>query len=442
MVVLNTGDAGMAGANASPDRLGKGGKRALIAAMSGTVIEWYDYALYGAAAGLVIGPLFFEGSAVGGQLAAFATFAVGFVARPLGGVIIGHIGDSWGRRPAMMLSIILMGIATVGIGALPTQAAIGVAAPVLLVLFRLIQGMGAGAELAGAMTIVAEFSPLRMRALLTALVLSTPPLGMALATGAFLAVSSLGEQALLGGAWRIPFLASAVLFAVAIFIRRKLEETPEYVAAVQDTQQRSEEIPLVKLFKSSWREVALGFAAVTGHNALNYAMAVFGISLMTSPAVGMERSAALAAVTFGTLAGVVGTPFGGLAADKFGAGRVLCLGSLVAAIFAFPLFQALSSGDPVYAGVMIAVGYGFIIAMTSGAQGAFLASLFSPRERYSGIALARELNGAVVAGFTPLALAWIIEASGGKVVYAASAVAVCCVISCTSVVAARSLTVH
>ncbi|GEB98042.1 MFS transporter [Corynebacterium flavescens] len=442
MLAPNADDTGMKGAPGNPERLGKEGKRALIAAMSGTVIEWYDYALYGAAAGLVIGPLFFQGSAVGGQLAAFATFAVGFVARPLGGVLIGHIGDSWGRRPAMMLSIMLMGIATVGIGLLPTQVLIGVAAPILLVLFRLIQGMGAGAELAGAMTIVAEFAPLRMRAFFTALVLSTPPLGMAMATGAFLAVSSLGEEALLGGAWRIPFLASAVLFAVAIFIRRRLEETPEYVAAVQRTEEQREEIPFVALLKKSWREVVIGFGAVTGHNALNYAMAVFGISLMTSPAVGMERPTALAAVTLGTLAGVLGTPFGGLAADKFGAGRVLAIGSLCAAVFAFPLFNALSSGNAVLAGVMIAVGYGFIIAMTSGAQGAFLASLFGARERYSGIALARELNGAVVAGFTPLVLAWIIQASGGRVIFGAIAVAICCAISVASVLAARTRTVH
>lgn len=125
MLAPNADDTGLKGAPGNPERLGKEGKRALIAAMSGTVIEWYDYALYGAAAGLVIGPLFFQGSAVGGQLAAFATFAVGFVARPLGGVLIGHIGDSWGRRPAMMLSIMLMGIATVGIGLLPTQVLIG-----------------------------------------------------------------------------------------------------------------------------------------------------------------------------------------------------------------------------------------------------------------------------------------------------------------------------
>lgn len=425
-----------------PQQLSKGGKRALVAAMTGTLIEWYDYALYGAAAGLVIGPLFFAGSDGAKQLAAFATFAVGFIARPLGGVVIGHIGDSLGRRPAMLLSIVLMGIATVGIGLLPTYASIGMVAPAALVLFRLIQGMGAGAELAGAMTVVAEFAPPKQRALLTSLVLSTPPAGIALATGAFLAVSGLGEESLLGWAWRVPFLASAVLFVVALFIRYRLEETPEYLAAVERTEQKKDAIPVVELLRKNAVEVLLGFGSVTGHNALNYAMAVFAISLMTSPEVGLDRVTALTAVTVGTLAGVVATPFGGWAADKFGSGRILLLGSALGAVFVFPLFNALASGNADYAGAMIAVGYALIISQTSGAQGAFLASLFGAKERFSGIALARELNGALVAGFTPLALAAIIEASGGKVVLGATAVAICCLISVVSVLAAHKRTVH
>ncbi|VZH86279.1 MFS transporter [Corynebacterium rouxii] len=170
-----------------------------MAALLGTIIEWYDYALYGAAAAVVIAPLFFESSAAGGQLAAFATFAVGFVARPLGGVAIGHIGDRFGRRPAMILSVLMMGVATVGIGLLPTEATIGVAAPVLLVFFRLIQGLGAGAELAGAMTVVAEFAPAAKRGLFTSLVLAMPPAGIVLATAAFMGASSVGDEALLGG---------------------------------------------------------------------------------------------------------------------------------------------------------------------------------------------------------------------------------------------------
>lgn len=416
-------------------------RRALFAAVTGTLIEWYDYALYGAAAGLVIGPLFFAGAGSGATMAAFATFAVGFVARPLGGLLIGHLGDRYGRRPAMMLTIILMGVATVAIGLLPTTAAIGVLAPILLVAFRLLQGMGAGAELAGAMTIVAEFAPPKRRGLLTSFVLATPPAGIVLATGAFLLVSSLGDEALLGWAWRIPFLASAVLFLLALFIRRHLEETPEYVEALArvESDRQRDGLPALELFRRHGRALIVGFFSVTGHNALNYAMAVFALSLMTSEAVGLERSAALGAVTIGTVFGILGTPLGGLAADRFGAAKVFAVGSALGAVYAFPLFSALSSGSAVIAGAAIAGGYGVIIAMTSGSQGAFLAHLFPARERYSGIAITREINGAVVAGLTPLGLALVIEWFDGAVVAAAVVVSVCCVLSLVAILASRTI---
>ncbi|MDI3330822.1 MAG: MFS transporter [Micrococcus sp.] len=426
------------------DRMTSGARRALFAAITGTVIEWYDYALYGAAAALVIGPLFFAGVGPGATLAAFATFAVGFVARPLGGILIGHIGDRIGRRPAMLLTILVMGVATVGIGLLPTSAAVGVLAPVLLILLRLLQGLGAGAELAGAMTIVAEFAPRHRRGLLTSLVLATPPAGIVLATGAFLWASSAGETVLLDWAWRLPFLVSVVLFALAVFIRRRLEETPEYVVAQRRAEERGErqKVPVVELFRRHKTSLGLGFLSVTGHNALNYSMAVFALSLMTSEAVGLDHGSALAAVTIGSVFGILGTPLGGWAADRFGAARILALGSGLGALFAFPLFSALASGDALLAGAAISAGYGIIIALTSGSQGSYLASLFPARERYSGIALTREANGAIVAGFTPLTAAWLIQVTGGEVWAAAAFVAACCLLSAIPVALWTSRAVH
>lgn len=417
-----------------------GAGRALFAAIVGTVIEWYDYALYGTAAGLVIGPLFFAGSSAGASLAAFATFAVGFVARPLGGVLVGHVGDRHGRRPAMLLTVVPMGVATVGIGLLPTHLAVGAAAPVLLVLLVLLQGMGAGAELAGAMTLVAEFAPPRRRGLYTSLVLSAPPAGIVLASVAFLWAASQGDDALLAWAWRVPFLASAVLFALAVFIRAKLEESPEYEAALARARQQGQgrKVPLLQLLRHHTRAVLAGFFALTGHNALNYILAVFSLSFMTSPAVGMPRGSALLAVSIGSVCGVLTTPLGGLAADRFGARPVLAVGSLLGALGASPLFRALASGDTVLATVAIGVGYGLVIACTSGAQGAFLAGLFPTAERFSGIALARETNGAVVAGFSPLVAAALITASGGATWGAATFLAACCLSSVLAVALMRS----
>lgn len=417
-----------------------GAGRALFAAIVGTVIEWYDYALYGTAAGLVIGPLLFAGSSAGASLAAFATFAVGFVARPLGGVLVGHVGDRHGRRPAMLLTVVLMGVATVGIGLLPIHLAIGAAAPVLLVLLRLLQGMGAGAELAGAMTLVAEFAPPRRRGLYTSLVLFAPPAGIVLASVAFLWAASQGDDALLAWAWRVPFLASAVLFALAVFIRAKLEESPEYEAALARARQQGQgrKVPLLQLLRHHTRAVLAGFFALTGHNALNYILAVFSLSFMTSPAVGMPRGSALLAVSIGSVCGVLTTPLGGLAADRFGARPVLAVGSLLGALGAFPLFRALASGDTVLATVAIGVGYGLVVACTSGAQGTFLAGLFPMAERFSGIALARETNGAVVAGFSPLVAAALITAFGGATWGAATFLAACCLSSVLAVALMRS----
>ncbi len=227
-------------------------RRAIAAAYFGTLIEWYDYALYGAAAGLVIGPLFFpDVIPASASMLAFATFAVGFVVRPLGGLIISHLGDRVGRKPAMILTIVLMGIATVGIGLLPTAEAIGVAAPILLILFRFIQGFGAGAELAGALTLVAEYAPERRRGRVIGLVTSGAPGGAFLATLAFTFASMLPGDVLLGGAWRIPFLVSAVLFVLALWIRRRLEETPEYRDAVTNAEQSATKVPLAELFRRS-----------------------------------------------------------------------------------------------------------------------------------------------------------------------------------------------
>lgn len=409
-------------------------RRAITASLIGTAIEWYDYALYGAAASVVIGPLFFATAGnSAATISAFATFAVGFVARPVGGAVIGHLGDRYGRRPAMLLSIILMGIATVGIGLLPTASSWGVWAVVLLVLFRLIQGFGAGAELTGAMTLVAEYVEPKKRGFYTSLILSTPPLGIALATICFFAVSTLGEVALLGWAWRIPFLVSAVLFLIALYIRNKLEETPDYVAAMSQARASDSKAkaPLRAVLGSHWRSVVLGFLAITGHNAVNYILAVFSLSLMVGS--GMERSQALLAVTLGSLVSVVLTPVGGWLADRVGAARVLAAGNIAGIILAFPIFLLLSTDRFVLGFVAIALGYGLIIPCTSGAQGAFLTNLFPVSVRFSGVAVARELNGAIIAGLSPLIAAALLALGNGSITLPAGYLVLCCLSSAVAI---------
>lgn len=409
-----------------------GARRAVIAGVIGTVIEWYDYALYGAAVAVVIAPLFFaEFGESGAQLAAFATFAVGFVARPLGGVLIGHLGDRLGRRPAMLLTVVLMGVATVGMGLLPPSAAIGFAAPVLLILLRLVQGFGAGAELAGATTLVAEFADARRRGVITSLIFASPPAGIALATGAFFLVSKTGEEALLEWAWRIPFLASVVLFGLALYIRARLEETPEYRAAMASAEAGKRKVPFVELLRHDAGAVLVGFLSICGHNALNYIMAAFAVSLMTSS--GLAQPDALLAVTLGTLACVVVTPFAGMLSDRIGHWRVLALGSALGVIYAYPLFGMLSSGSFGLSLLGLVLGFGLIISCTSGAQGAFITGLFPAERRFSGVGLARETNGAIIAGFSPLIAAGLVQAAGGATWLAALYLALCCAVSVAAV---------
>src|SRR3984893_7848357 len=203
------------------------------------IIEWYDYALYGAASGLIINKLFFpQFSAVGGVLAAFATFAVGFFMRPVGGIVISHFGDRFGRKPALIFTVALMGAATVAMGLLPNFNQIGIFAPILLVVFRLLQGFGAGAEYAGAVTLVSEYVPRERRGFYTALLQAATVVGILLATLGFLAASYVPEDALLSWAWRVPFLVSAILFFVALYIRNRLDETPEYLVAMARAKAR------------------------------------------------------------------------------------------------------------------------------------------------------------------------------------------------------------
>lgn len=426
--------------HAAPQRMAPAGRRALLASVVGTIIEWYDYALYGAAAALVIGPLFFPNTlSSGATMAAFATFAVGFIVRPVGGVLIAHIGDRFGRKPAMILTIVLMGAATVMIGLLPTAETLGIWAPVLLVLFRMLQGFGAGAELAGAMTVVAEFAPPRRRGFFTGVVLACPPAGTVLATLAFLAVSAMPTEDLLGGWWRAPFLASAVLFFLALFIRNRMEETPEFAAVAQrHAEAEKTKVPLAALLRHSWREVIIGFFAVTGHNANHYILATFSLAFLTQQA-GMSRSDALVAVLIASICGAAASPFGGMLADRIGAARTLAAGGLLGAAYAYPLFLALQSGSLALATAALVVGNALVLALTAGAQGAFLTSLFPPKYRFSGVALSREVNGAVVAGNTPLIATSLIAAANGGVQLAAGFLAVALLITAAAALMGRRL---
>ena len=416
---------------------GMGVRRAVIASTVGTVIEWFDYALYGSASALVINKLFFpQLSSVTGILAAFATFAIGFFVRPVGGMIIAHIGDKYGRKPALLLTIILMGIATVGMGLLPTYAQVGIWAPILLVLTRILQGFGAGAEYAGAVTLVAEYSPPGEQGKLTAILQSASLAGILVSTIVFLIVAQLPENILLDWGWRVPFLFSILLFAIAVYIRKHLEETPEYNLAMEKARRakRETQIPIKELFKKSPKEVLFGFLSITGHNANAYLLGSFVLSYLTNT-VNMPKSDALVVVMISTLVGVFMTPLAGKISDRIGYAPVYAFGAIFTGIYVYPLFLILAKGNLLLSIISMSIAYGVGFSTLAGAQGAFLANLFPTRYRFSGIAITRELNAMLIAGPTPFIATALVAASGGSPYYVAGFLSLCCLATVIAIAA-------
>ncbi len=416
--------------------LAPGARKAIFASVVGTLIEWYDYALYGAAAGLVFGPLFFSHlDPTAATVASFATFAVGFLIRPLGGITIAHLGDTLGRKPAMLLTIILMGAATMAIGFLPTAESIGAWAAVLLILFRLLQGFGAGAEVAGALTVVSEYVSPRRRGLVTGLVNGSGGGGVLLATIAFMGAVSLPEEQFLAWGWRLPFLLSVLLFFVALYIRKQLDETPEYIAAVEKRQGSvPQRVPFKEIFRVYPRRTVCAILLWTGHNCNNYLANAFALSFLTLT-VGMDRSEALVAVIIGAASTVIGTPLLGMVGDRVGYRR-LYVGAMVFCVFwAVPFFLLLSSGDLLLCSIALVVGYGGVTGATNGVGGALNANLYPARYRYTGIAVAKEINAALIGGTTPLIATALVALNGGDIWLVALFSIACSLVTVVSVAA-------
>jgi len=405
-------------------------QRVLWTSIIGTVIEWYDFVLFAVASGLVFNKLFFPSlSPVTGTLASFLTLAVGFLARPLGGLVISHFGDRKGRRPALIFTVALMGASTVGIGCLPTYAHIGVIAPLLLVVLRLLQGLGAGAEYAGALILVAEYVPAKKKGYYTAFILSSTVVGLLLGSIVFRMISQLPEETVLSWAWRIPFLLSAILLVVAIYIRNHLEETPEYVAAIARSKERdAEAIPLKVVLKEQPKTLFLGFLSMCGPNAATYTLNTFALSYMVHN-LSFSSSDALNILILASLAGAVCTPIMGALSDRFGYARIYSLGNLFILLYAIPMFWLLDSKNIYLAAVAMIIGYGLGFGSVAGAQGAFLTSLFPTKYRFSGIAFVREINGATVAGLTPFIATWLTQQAGGKSTYLVAYLIALCLVS-------------
>ena len=377
-------------------------RRVLGASLLGTAVEWYDFFIFGSAAALIFGPQFFPTEdPLAGTLAAFATFAVGFIARPLGGVIMGHYGDRVGRKSMLMFSMMLMGVATVGIGLLPNYAAIGMWAPILLVLLRLLQGVGVGGEWGGAVLMAVEYSPSNKRALYGAFPQMGLPIGIIASNIVFIVVTNImAPEMFQAWGWRIPFLFSAVLVGIALWIRLRVEDSPAF-KAVQSKDEVAK-APLVDLLKNHLGTVLLAGTISIASPALGYLYSVWMLSHRENlGADGVSQNLMLALIIWGAVCHLVTVALGAVLADKFTQKRIFLWGAGLLAVFAFPFFWLVDTG----AWYNIAIAFALMLlaqSLMAGPQAALVAELFPAEVRYSGASVAYQIGSILGGGFMPL----------------------------------------
>ncbi|MFE6990763.1 MFS transporter [Streptomyces pharetrae] len=383
--------------------------RLATAALAGTAIEFYDFFVYGTAAALVLGPLFFPTvSPLAGTLAAFATFGVGFVARPLGSVLFGHLGDRHGRRPVLVASLLLTGASTVAVGCLPTYGAIGTAAPLLLVVLRFLQGLGLGGEWGGAVLLTVEHAPAERRALWSSFPQVGPAVGFLLANGSMLTLSAtLSEAEFAQWGWRVPFWVAGVLAVVGLWLRSSLAESPRFLEIEEPAR-----VPIAEVVRDHWRLVLLTAGALAAGYAIFYAVTTWSLSYATER-LEVGRSVMLACVMAAVVIKGALTPVAAVLGDRYG-GRPMCLaGSTAAALWMFPMVALLATGAP------LLMFLGFLGAMLSfitvfAVIAAYLPELYEPRVRCTGAAVGYNLGGVLGGALTPIAATALAE-QGGRV---------------------------
>lgn len=384
--------------------------RAVAASTVGTIVEWYDYAIYGTAAALVFGKLFFPTfDPVAGQVAAFATFAVGYIARPVGGMFFAHIGDKYGRKPTLIATLSIMGLSSAAIGLLPTYGSIGIAAPILLVCLRLIQGFGAGAELCGAMLFSAEDDPAK-RGWRSSWPAAASDVSFALATGLFFFASSLtSSEQFLSWGWRALFLVSLVAVLVGYLVRRDIPDTEEFVRVQEE--RRVARVPLWEVIVTQPRMILVG-AGVSVMAPIFYIYAVYMVSYITRN-LGISASMALGTMTAVLFCSAAMDVFLGFLSDRIARWKILFFGAAFSACFAFPLFMLLDTRQPVIIAAALFVGVLVGRCPSAGINGAYQMDLFEARLRFSGMILSREITGALIGGLLPLAATVATAAAGG-----------------------------
>ena len=408
--------------------------RLATASSVGTTLEWYDFTVYNTLAALIFNRLFFPSfDPMSGTILAFSTYAVGYLSRPLGGVVFGHLGDKRGRRFVLVLTLVLMGVCTGLMGLLPTYTSIGIYSPILLVTLRFVQGVALGGEWAGAVLISVEHGDQAKRGRNASFTQVGPSFGTLLATGGIALTTFLvSPDDFLAWAWRIPFLASIVLVGFGLWIRRGVDETPMFKHL--DESGAKAKTPIGDVLRQYWRRLLIAGGVRVGSDVLYALIVVFSLTYVTT-VLNLSRTLALTAIMAGSVVNALIIPFFGVFSDRVGRRAVYGAGAVMGMLWAFGFFVLADTGKPLLVIMAVVIGLIFHAAMF-GPQAAFVTEQFPTRVRYAGSSLAYTLAGIVGGGFAPLIFASLFRAYHTTTAISLYVVGALCV-TCVALLAAR-----
>lgn len=375
-------------------------RKILIASLTGSVIEWFDFFLYGTVAALVFNQIFFvsDDPAIG-LILSYASFALTFFIRPFGGVLFSHIGDRIGRKKTLVLTLSLMGIATMAIGLLPSYHTIGIWAPILLIFFRLLQGIGIGGEWGGALLLAVEYAPKEKRGFFGSVPQVGIPIGMVLGTLVLSLMTLLPDEQFLEWGWRIPFILSALLVVLGLWIRNGIDETPAFKAVQKEG--KVPKLPIIDTLRYHWREVLIAIGAKFVETAPFYIFSTFIVSYATLN-LGFSKTTTLTAVMVASVITSILIPIMGAFSDRVGRKKLYVVGTIVMILYMFPYFWMVNQGSVLLLVIATILGLGVIWAPITAVLGTFFSEIFAPEIRYTGVTLGYQIGAALAGGTAPL----------------------------------------